>query len=132
MARGKWCEALGVLALVASIGYLIFKLEETKVTDKTAERKSGRRTAKKNAAKTASSRKGRRPRKSENSKATVALRRAKQLLRFMRKGKQYTQQQLAEASGIPYRTVRRYVRILEKNGLVGTSGKARGFKVYKI
>lgn len=132
MARCKWCEALGVLALVAGIGYLIFKLEETKVTNKTAERKASRRTAKKNAAKTASSRKGRRPRKPENSKATVALRRAKQLLKFMRKGKHYTQQRLAEASGIPYRTVRRYVRILEKNGLVGTSGKARGFKVYKI
>ncbi len=132
MARCKWCEALGVLALVAGIGYLIFKLEEIKVTNKTAEPKSGRRAVRKNAVKAANSRRGRMGRKPKDSKAGVALRRAKQLLKFIRKGKQYTQQQLAEASGIPYRTVRRYIKILAENGLVGTSGKARGFRVYKI
>lgn len=53
---------------------------------------------------------------------------ASKLLSSMKKGEGYTQIQLVEKSGIPYRSVRRYVEYLHKQGKVRMSGYGKGKK----
>lgn len=68
----------------------------------------------------------------KKSKLAVAkLGNAKKLLSFMKKGKEYTQVMLEEVSKIPYRSVRRYIEVLEDQGRIIASGYGKGKKFLK-
>jgi predicted HTH transcriptional regulator len=61
-----------------------------------------------------------------SSLAVAKLGNAKKLLEFMKKGKEYTQVMLEEISKIPYRSVRRYIEALLKQGKIIASGYGKG------
>ena len=58
--------------------------------------------------------------------------RALKLWELMEPYKEYTQRELSEISGIPYRSVRRYIDKLSALGKVKVVGKARATKILKI
>lgn len=67
------------------------------------------------------------------SKAVVAkLGNAKNLLAMMKKGKEYSQIMLENISNISYRSVRRYIDVLVKQGKVTAKGYGKGKKFMKV
>lgn len=64
--------------------------------------------------------------------ATAKLGNAKKLLDFMKREKEYTQVMLETISKIPYRSVRRYIDILSKQGKIVATGYGKGKKFMKV
>ena len=58
--------------------------------------------------------------------------RALKLWELMEPYKEYTQRELSEMSGTPYRSVRRYIDKLYALGKVKVIGKARATKIMKV
>jgi hypothetical protein len=56
---------------------------------------------------------------------------AAKLLASMKRGQSYTQVELVDKSGIPYRSVRRYVELLAKEGKLRSMGYGKGKKFTK-
>lgn len=63
--------------------------------------------------------------------AVAKLGNAKKLLEFMKKGAEYTQVMLENLSKIPYRSVRRYIDVLTKQGKIIATGYGKGKKFTK-